>query len=251
MNEWFLLIFFALVGSVFSLVGGVYLLYGKTGGRFLQKVSVPFAAGALLAVSFFDLLPEALHEGGEEILVWTLCGFLIFFVMERFLHWFHHHHEHEDAKESANRSLIIIGDTLHNFLDGIAIAAAFLVNPATGIITAVVVALHEIPQEIGDFGLLLSKGLKREKVLLYNLLSALATLVGAVIVYAAGQTTVLPTSAMLAITAGFFVYIAASDIIPTIHQKTNTKVANIETAILLLGVVLVGITTSMLDKIIG
>ncbi|MGD8374340.1 MAG: ZIP family metal transporter [Candidatus Woesebacteria bacterium] len=251
MNEWLLLIFFALVGSVFSLVGGVYLLYSKKGGRMLQKISAPFAAGALLAVSFFDLLPESLHESGGEVLVWTLCGFLIFFVMERFLHWFHHHHEHEDAKTKANRSLIIIGDTLHNFLDGIAIAAAFLVNPATGIVTAVVVALHEIPQEIGDFGLLLSKGMKREKVLLYNLLSALATLVGAVIVYAAGQTTVLPTGIMLAITAGFFVYIAASDIIPTIHQKADTKLANAETMILLLAVALVGITTSMLHGFIG
>lgn len=251
MNDWILLIVFALVGSVFSLVGGVYLLYSKTGGQFLQKFAVAFAAGALLAVSFFDLLPEALHQADEGILIWTLIGVLVFFVMERFLHWFHHHHQHPDAHDQASRSLIIAGDTLHNFLDGMAIAAAFLVSPATGIITAIVVAIHEIPQEIGDFGLLLSKGVKRDKVLLYNILSALATLVGAIIVYGAGQTAVLPTGEMLAVTAGFFIYIAASDIIPTIHQKDDTRSANIETAVLVFGVVLVGLTTTWLHQFIG
>src|SRR5688572_23449665 len=109
MNDWFLLLLFATLGSVISLLGGVYLLYGKKGARILQKIAVPFAAGALLAASFFDLLPEALEMGeARTVLAWTLGGFLLFFVTERFLRWFHHHHEHENDEDQANRSLIVI-----------------------------------------------------------------------------------------------------------------------------------------------
>lgn len=249
MSDWFLLIFFALVGSVFSLAGGIYLLYSKVGARYLQKMAVPFAAGALLAASFFDLLPEAMHDADETILWWALGGFLLFFVMERFLRWFHHHHEHQGDADQANRSLVIVGDTLHNFIDGLAIGAAFLVSPVTGIVTTLAVAAHEIPQEIGDFGLLLSKGMRRSRVLLINLLSALATLVGAVLVFGVGQSLELPINVLLAITAGFFIYIAASDIIPTIHQK-DARLGNIQTIILLIAVVLVAVTTTQLHQII-
>lgn len=249
MNDWFLLIFFALVGSVFSLAGGFYLLYSKIGARYLQKLAVPFAAGALLAVAFFDLLPEALHEGDKAVLGWALGGFLIFFIMERFLRWFHHHHEHEGKEDQVNRWLIIIGDTLHNFIDGMAIGAAFLVSPATGVVTALAVAIHEIPQEIGDFGLLLSKGMKRRQVVLVNLCSALATVVGAVLVFGLGQQLQLPTYLLLALAAGFFIYIAASDIIPTIHQK-DARLGNIQAIILLIAVVLVAVTTTQLHQFI-
>lgn len=248
MSTWPEVIFFALLGSVVSLLGGIYLLYGGRGAKALQKIAVPFAAGALLAVSFFDLLPEAMESGQTKtVLQWTLAGFLLFFVTERFLRWFHHHHEHERHEDQANRSLIIIGDTLHNFLDGLAIGATFLVSPGTGIITALAVSAHEIPQEIGDFGLLLSKGMKRSRVLLANLVSALATIVGAVLVFALGVKFALPTEVFLALTAGFFIYIAASDIIPTIHQKGGTRRANIETLILLIGTGVVGISIFVID----
>lgn len=250
MNEWLLLLLFALAGSVVSLLGGLFLLYSKRGAQRLQRFAVPFAAGALLAASFFDLLPDALGHGGTDVLIWALVGFLTFFVMERFLRWFHHHHEHEGGHDQANRSLIIIGDTLHNFIDGLAIGAAFLVSPATGIITTLAIAAHEIPQEIGDFGYLLSKGMAKKRVLLVNVFSALATVVGAVLVFGAGQAIQLPTEVLLALTAGFFIYIAASDIIPTIHQKANTREANIETVTLLAAVVLVGFTTVQLHKLI-
>lgn len=250
MNDWLLLIIFALIGSVFSLVGGLFMLFNTRAGKLLQKVAVPFAAGALLAASFFDLIPEALHQSGGEIIPWVLAGFLIFFVLERFLRWFHHHHEHKNGQDQANRSLIIIGDSLHNFIDGLAIGAAFLVSPITGIVTTFAVALHEIPQEIGDFGLLLSKGMRRRNVLLANIFSALTTVVGAALVFGAGQTLDLPTAAMLAITAGFFIYIAASDIVPTIHQKSSMRTANWETAILLFGVAVVALVTVNLHQVI-
>lgn len=238
-STWWQVIVFALIGSVVSLLGGVYLLRGKAGAMRLQKIAVPVAAGALLAASFFDLLPEALEAGDANfVLTWTLVGFLFFFVTERGLRWFHHHHEHEGGSDQANRSLIIFGDTIHNFIDGLAIGAAFLVSPATGVVTTLAIAAHEIPQEIGDFGLLLSKGMSKQKVLLVSLFSALATVVGAVLVFGLGGADFIRADILLAVTAGFFIYIAAADIIPTIHQRAHAKTANKETAVLLVATAL-------------
>lgn len=250
-GSWLQLIIFALIGSVVSLVGGIYLLFGGKGAKRLQKASIPFAAGALLAASFFDLLPDALKSGQTLVVLgWTLAGFLFFFVTERGLRWFHHHHEHEGAEDQSNRSLIVFGDTLHNFLDGLAIGAAFLVNPVTGMITTLAVAAHEIPQEIGDFGLLLSKGMSRIKVFAVNFFSALATLVGAVLVFGFGDALNLPVNVFLAVTAGFFIYIAAADIIPSIHQNENHKTANKESIVLILSTVLMALATIALHSVI-
>lgn len=254
MNEWILLLIAAIFGSVISLAGGVYLLYGKWGVDRLQRVSVPFAAGALLAAAFVDLLPEAMEGSDTHVIsLVVLTSFLVFFLLERSLSWFHHHHEHEHAnpRYRRNSSLIVIGDTLHNFIDGLAIGASFLVSPATGIITTIAITAHEIPQEIGDFGLLLAKGMKKRNVVLANLLSALATVVGAVLVYALGGSVPISEPILLAITAGFFIYIAASDIIPTIHAEPKRRTANIQAAVLLLGVLFVGVTTTLAHDMIG
>lgn len=130
---------------------------------------------------------------------------------------------------------------MHNALDGIAIAAAFLINVPTGIVTTIAVAAHEIPQEIGDFGLLLSKGLRRRKVLAVNILSALATTVSAVITYSLGSEDKLPLGVLLGLSAGFLLYIALSDIIPTIHAHTDaSKLIQLQTVLLILGVLTVG-----------
>lgn len=256
MNDWILVLAAATIGSVISLIGGLYLLYGKIGVKKLQIYSVPFAAGALLAAAFFDLLPEAIDSTNEpqNALTMTLLGFLFFFALERSLSWFHHHHEessHEHVLGRRNASLIVIGDTIHNFIDGLAIAAAFLANPAVGMVTTFAVAAHEIPQEIGDFGLLLSKGMARKKVLLVNLLSALATIVGAALVYGLGSSFEIPQTFLLGSTAGFFIYIAASDIIPTIHAIPNRRTANIQTLVLLVGVGVVAFSIQTVEHFIG
>lgn len=248
MNEWFLVVVFALAGSAVSLIGGLYLLYGKRGAGWLQRISVPFAAGALLAASFFDLLPEAAETSESAIFVWALAGFLLFFVAERGLRWFHHHHVHASDQDQANRSLIVIGDIMHNFIDGLAIGASFLVGPATGIVTTLAVATHEIPQEIGDFGLLLKKGMARKQIVRVNAVSALATLAGAVLVFGFGDALNVPLGALLAMTAGFFIYIAASDIIPSIHQKAGARIVDWQTLTLILGVLFVGWTTVVLHE---
>jgi zinc and cadmium transporter len=236
----------ALAGSLLSLMGGIYLLYGGKGAKAIQLLAVPFAAGALLAAAFLDLLPEALHEGtAESVLTWVLFGILIFFVLERGLRWFHHHHAHPDEDpKSSNKWLIVAGDTFHNALDGVVIGAAFLVNPATGIVATVAVAAHEIPQELGDFGLLLKKGMRKNMVLLVNIISALATVVAAVGVILLGGAFDLPVAEVLAVTAGFFIYIAVSDIIPTIHAESSSKAANTQTLTLLVGVALVAALTA-------
>lgn len=236
-------IFFSLIGGVFSLIGGVLLLSSKRSADGLAKYATPFAAGVLLAAAFTDLLPEALHDGeAREVLIAALCGLLGFFFLERYLRFFHHHHEHSGNGRSSS-PLIIIGDTLHNALDGIAIGAAFLVSPGTGVIATLAVALHEIPQEIGDFGLLLKNGMSRRKVIAVNVLSALATTVAAVTVFAIGDNENSFIPYLLAITAGFFIYIAASDIIPEIHEDLSPRKRDIRPWLLLFGAILITITS--------
>lgn len=247
---WVVLLF-SLLGGVLSLIGGFILLADKKRARLLAKYATPFAAGALLAAAFTDLLSEAGERGDYEVgLRFALFGILIFFVLEKFLHWFHHHHEHEDDNSDVGASLVIIGDTFHNFIDGVAIAAGFLVDVNTGMIVTLAVAAHEIPQEIGDFGLLLQKGLSRKKVLLVNVASAMATAVAAVLFFAIGQQIDIPLDAVLGLVAGFFIYIASSDIIPTIHEEKSKQIGTLQAVLLLLGALTVGLTTSYLHQYI-
>lgn len=240
------IIFFSLVGGLFSLVGGLLLLSRAATAKALAKYATPFAAGALLSAVFLDLLHEGFEAGeGEVVLLAALIGIFIFFFGERFLRWFHHHHEHADKNKDPTVSLIIAGDTLHNALDGVAIASAFLISVPTGIVTTLAVAAHEIPQEIGDFGLLLGKGLRRAKVLLVNILSALATLAAALITFALGSEEKLPIGLLLGISAGFLLYIAMSDIIPTIHQTASKKLLQWQPVLLVLGALVVAVAIQL------
>ncbi len=253
MTEYLQLIGLTLVGGLFSLVGGVLLLSRKDTAKALAQYATPFAAGALLAAVFLDLLKDGLEYGtAETVLLAALVGILLFFFAERTLRWFHHHHDDED--DASTKPLIIAGDTMHNALDGVAIAAAFLVSPATGVVTTIAVAAHEIPQEIGDFGLLLAKGMGRRKVLLVNIISSLATTVAAVITFAIGSSSALPTDLLLGLSAGFLLYIALSDIIPSIHQHASKskqrKLFDWQTTLLVLGVLVVGLTVNVAHKYI-
>lgn len=236
-------IFYSLIGGVVSLIGGVLLLSSKKSADILAKYAMPFAGGALLAAVFLDLLKEGIEvSGADSVLLAALAGVVIFFLAEGFLHWFHHHHS-PDEKADSTVPLIVAGDTIHNAMDGVAIGAAFLVSVPTGIITTFAVAAHEIPQEIGDFGLLLGKGMHRKKVLLVNILSALATTVMAVLTFAVGSKETLPIGLLLGLSAGFLLYIAVSDVIPTIHShsKTKHKPFDLQALLLIIGVVTVGL----------
>lgn len=246
MASYYEVIFFSLVGGVFSLVGGFLLLSNRKLTTNLTKYAVPFAAGALLGAAFFDLLPESIEKTAAGAAPrWVLFGLLLFFVLDQFLHWFHHHKKEEHTHVKSAAPLIVAGDTAHNFIDGLAIGAAFLVSVPTGIVTAVAVAAHEIPQEIGDFGLLLKAGYSRRKVLVINALSALATVAGALLVFWLGSRVDLPVGELIAIAAGMFIYIAASDLIPAIHEEAKGRLAWIPVALLFLGVLVVGAATEI------
>ena len=244
---------FSLLGGVISLIGGVILLANKKNAHRMALYATPFAAGALLAAAFIDLLPEAAHQGSIDIALYaTLGGILFFFMLERFLRWFHHHHEHANDKKSSDPKvpLIVIGDTVHNFIDGIAIAAGLLVDPTTGIIVTIAVAAHEIPQEIGDFGLLLKKGVSRKNVILINIFSALATTVAAVTFFLIGKELTIAMDWVLGLVAGFFIYVAVSDIIPSIHKSEDKVLAGPQSLLLIIGVIVVGILTTSLHQYI-
>ena len=246
------IVLFTLIGSVISLIGGALLLLRE---KFALKIShylSAFAAGALLATAFFDLLPESfehMEELGMDINIplWALVGILSFFLLERFIH---HHHNHNKEVEGEEKKaiipLIIFGDTMHNFTDGVAIAATFLISIPLGIVTSLAVAAHEIPQEIGDFGLMLNRGMKRGKILLINLFSSLAALAGALLTYIYKDSLEGFLPLVLSITAGFFIYIALANLIPEIHNKDNQKVAFWESVMLFIGVLVVYFAISTL-----
>lgn len=254
MNDYFKLIFLSLIGGVFSLIGGVIMLSRRKLANNLAYYATPFAAGALLSAVFLDLLKDGLAESDpDSVLMGALVGLVIFFFAERFLHWFHHNHTHIHKVDSdpTTKPLVIVGDTIHNAMDGVAIAAAFMLNPATGVITTLAVAAHEIPQEIGDFGLLLAKGMSRGRVLIVNAASALATTFAAVLTYALGSADLLPIGFLLGLSSGFLLYIAASDIIPDIHEKTpKNKLLEWRAVLLLAGVLVVGISVSLAHRFV-
>ena len=247
------ILIFTFIGSVGGLAGGLLLLLKE---KYTLKIShflASFAAGVLLATAFFDLLPEA-AEGAEKlginVFVWTLVGIIIFFFTERFMHWFHHHEDYHDDRNGSKNSLplIIVSDTIHNFLDGIVIAASFLVSPSVGIFTALAVFAHEIPQEIGDFGLMLHKGMSKKNIIIVNIISALASLAGALLTYSLGNILVNYIPIFLSITAGFFIYIASSDLIPEIHHERRRGYAMIESLMLILGIILVFLSVTLLAE---
>ena len=224
----FHLILLASIGGIVSLAGGVLLLVNKKVAFQLAKISGSFAAGALIAAVFFDLLPEAIEysdQPADGILTWALVGVGAFFFLERRLRWFHHHHVHHGSAEGRQTlpAMLIIGDTIHNAIDGAAIAFAYLVDPAVGVVTTIAVAFHEIPQEIGDFGLLLKSGWRRRRIVLANIMSALATVVAAMLVFLVGRSRESLVAPALALSAGMLLYIALSDVLPSVHEKHPSR----------------------------
>lgn len=226
-----------LVSSV-SLIGGVFLLWRNLLTQRIIPYLVSFAAGVILTTAFFDLLPEALHEGGESmnIFVPTFAGIILFFFLERFLLWFHHHDESHGEEPSS--SLILIGDSFHNFIDGVIIAAAFLTDPALGVATAIAIAAHEIPHEIADFTILIHSGMSKMKALLLNFFSSLIAVLGAVGGYFFLNTLEYWLPLSLAFSAGMFIYIACSDLIPDMHKDFKKQKGWVQSLPFIVGIIL-------------
>ena len=235
------IIIFSLIGGLLSLSLAMSLLINKKIAQSFAKHAMPFAAGALLAAVFLDLLTEGLEQNSPSVIMLSaLIGILLFFMAERLIRWFHHHHQHGRGDPAV--PLLIVGDTVHNLLDGVAIAAAFMISIPTGIITTLAVAAHEIPQEVGEFGILLSKGMSRRRVIFVNILSSLVATAAAIVTYFVGQTETLPLGVIFGLSAGFLLYVALSDIIPSLHENHDKKTLfDWQPVLLILGVIVVGV----------
>ena len=203
--------------AVIALVGSVTLLLSQaTLDRIIMPL-VAFAAGSLLGGAFFHMLPAAIQAAPDDQLVflWTLGGFTTFFALEQFLHWHHCHRASTDCKKPLTY-LILIGDGLHNFLGGLGVASVFLIDIRLGLTAWLAAAAHEIPQELGDFGVLLHGGWDKRKALLLNLASGLTFLVGGLVAYAASAR--IDVGFLVPFAAGNFIYIGASDLVPEVNQ---------------------------------
>ena len=229
--------------SVVSFAGASTLALRDTAVRRALFVLVAFAAGGLLGEVFFHLLPEIAEEPhGIDLVVsyGLLGGMLAFFILEKVLHW---HHSHLPQEEVLHPLAVtnLVGDGLHNLIDGAIIAGAFQVSTALGVSTSVAVLVHEIPQEIGDFAILVHAGLTPRKALMLNLLSSLAAFVGAAVVLAIGSDLDAPRL-LLPITAGGFLYLASTDLLPELHKEPDLAKSAVQLSGLLCGVaVMVGL----------
>lgn len=238
------IIIFSLFGSIGSLIGGALLLWKQEITRKISHWLISFAAGALLGVAFLDLLPESLESLNSFLVGSIILGaILFFFLLEKLFLWYHCHDQHCDVHEvKGGKYLIILGDAVHNFVDGIIITVSFLVSIPLGISTALAVILHEIPQEISDFSILTHHGVSRMKNLVVNIFAALATPVGALLTYAFADLVAGVAPILLAFAAGVFIYIANSDLIPELHHEVRFSHSALQILIIILGILAIWFT---------
>lgn len=234
------------VVSLISVIGSIFLIKKDLLTQKLLSFFVSFGAGVMLATAFFDLLPEAFElNTTTNILVYTFYGIILFFFMERFFLWFHHHDSDHDLK--ATPMLIIFGDGMHNLIDGIAIAASYLTSPIVGISTTLAIIVHEIPQELSDFSILVKGGYSYIKALTLNLLSALTAIIGAILAYhyLNSINSMLPN--ILGFSAGMFIYIACSDLIPDMHHEFKEDKRLSQSMPFILGIILTILITTCVE----
>ncbi len=248
-----------IIVSAVSLVGVLTLVVRP---RLLERILfmlVSFAAGAMLAAAFLDLLPAAMEQAPDGVFGAVLAGMVVFFFVETFLYWYHCHsgkcerHTHVVGEKPHKHIkmpftyLNLIGDGVHNFLDGVIIATSYLVSVPLGIITSLAVIFHEIPQEIGDFGILVYGGFSKYEALVYNFLSALTAIAGALLAYFFASSIENLTHWLVPFAAGGFIYIASVDLLPELHQTQNLKKASIQMFFFLLGIGAIWALTQVLE----
>lgn len=223
-STWTYSVVSVIIVSLVSLIGVITLAIAdvKLKKRLLYLVS--FAAGALLGDAFLHLLPGAIEEGFNPSIVsmYALIGIVAFFILEKVIFWRHCHVPTSEEHPHPLGKINLIGDGLHNFIDGVIIGGSFLISIPLGITTTIAVLLHEIPQEIGDFSILLHAGYTKKKALLFNLFSGSIAIFGTVLVLALGDSIEVLAQALVPFTIGGFIYIAAADLLPAIHREENT-----------------------------
>ena len=237
--------------SIVSLVSlvGVFALSLKE--EILRKyifIFISLAVGALLGDAFIHLIPEALENSPNT--VWTstfiIAGIILFFILEKFLHWHHHGEDKENVRIHPVGQLVLFSDGVHNFIDGIIIGASFLLSTPIGIATTIAVILHEIPQEVGDFAVLLHSGYTKTRALWLNFLSALLAILGLVFVFILNENAQAITLYFLPIAAGGFIYIAVADLIPELHKTKEKKYAVLQILAVFVGI-LAMLTLTLLE----
>ncbi len=242
---------FTLLGGLLSVIAAsVFLLLPEQRRTALLPYGISFAIGSLLSVAFIGLLPEALERIGmadsPRLFLVVLVALLVFFILEKMLLWRHCHasdceqHAYADARlHQPAGTLILFGDGIHNFVDGILIAAAFMTDIKLGIITSVAVAAHEIPQEVGDFAILLHSGYTRGRAFFWNAVSSLTTIVGGLLTYYALNDIQGLLPYILAIAAASFIYIAVADLIPNLHRHVEIRASIMQLVMIGIGVLLI------------
>lgn len=232
--------------SAASLVGVLVLTLRGSIVTTILTYLVSFSTGAILGTVFFHLLPEVMEHAGDPLVgsALILGGMMLAFCIEKFIHWHHchntEHDEHDGSHTHPVGSLILIGDGIHNFIDGMLIATAFLVSVPVGVATTVAVLLHEIPQELSDISLLLHSGFSRGRAIAWNTLSACTALIGATVAVAFQSYVDGIEFALLPIAAGNFLYIATTDLIPELHKETRVGRTLVQVALLIAGLSLMG-----------
>ncbi len=239
MNIWINTFLGVSVVSVISLVGVFFLALKKEKLKSLQLILVAFATGGLLGGAFFHLLPESFEsfENTQAVSLLLVAGFMLFFILERFLHW-HHNHTSGIVENTIKPfgTLNLMADVFHNLLDGLLIGAAFSYSPEMGITTTIVVLMHELPQEIGDFAVLIHAGFSVRRALIFNFLSACTAFLGAFIVLVFESVGEFLSIAVLPFAAGGFIYLAAADLIPELHTEKTIRKSFHQFIALLLGI---------------
>ena len=224
MTTFFWILGSGLLMSAIALSGSITLILKE---QTLNKILLPlvaFAAGSLIGGAFFHMLPISIEQidNTNFVFLFVALGFLSFLALEQFMHWHHCHRRPEDQKEPFTY-LILIADGLHNFIGGLAVGGVFLIDIKLGISTWLAAAAHEIPQELGDFAVLLKGGWKKRKALLFNVISGLSFLAGGIVVYFASAKLELSTDFLIPFGAGNFIYIGASDLIPQVNKEATVK----------------------------
>jgi zinc and cadmium transporter len=248
-----LILLCAAVGGIASAAFAVVFLWiPEPRARQILPHFVSFATGALLGAALLGLLPEAMEAAGgtgaQRVGLALLLGLGFFFIIEKLVLWWHSHEAHEPAAPAqphahlhASGVLVLVGDSIHNALDGILIAAAFLKDPALGFVTTFAVAAHEIPHRVGDFALLVHAGLSRERALVLNLATGLASLVGAALAFFALRQATGALPYALAFAAAGFLYIAVAGLIPGLHRASGLRTGAVQVLLMTLGVAVVAI----------
>ncbi|MBN2585139.1 ZIP family metal transporter [Patescibacteria group bacterium] len=228
-----------LIISAVSLIGALYFAFSEKALNKSMPWLVAFAAGALLGVGLLDLIPEGITAIGNIALYYTAGGIILFLLFEQVLHW--HHEHHHNCDECGNKKVIgysvLVGDAFHNFLDGVIVASAFLVSIPVGIATTFAMLLHEIPQELGDFAVLIHSGFTKTRALWWNLLSALVAVIGGLVAYFALQSIQQVVPYIIAVGAGGFIYIALVDLFAELKTGKYLLARFGQVAVLILGII--------------